>query len=228
MSDAYDDYRRIVMRPDEGELRRLEQRRMFEGFDRFAGKRADLVIIDDAPNPYWRNGWNARPDITEADLRKMAYGPKIKANTQAIKDMTKATRGVFATTKEKRDMAIYKYKNAEGKEVYGKRLVIDGTQWVMKEVGTGTIYAISPKAATEVLPYTVAVQFLSDVGSAHRSYHYAAKEGEVAVGDLLWLEGTSGLAKVVDVGTKYKSAVKPLSGWKLSGSPLTSVEVEND
>lgn len=152
---------------------------------------------------------------------------KLPSSSNTVQEMKEATRGVFAKQKEK-DMAIYKYKNAEGKEVYGKRLVIDGMQWVMKEVGSGAIHAISAKDAQEVLPYTVAIVFLADGGGASRPYHYAAKEGDVDVGDLLYLEGTSGLAKVMDVNTKYKSAVKPLKGWKLSGRPLAVVDVETD
>lgn len=222
MGDAYDAYKR---RREEQERIRAEayHRAINTGLSRF-----DLSVkpypVDDTPNPYWRNGRNARPDITEADLRRMAYGPQIKYGAEAIDEMTKATRCVFANHKEKREMAIYKYKNAEGKEVYGKRLVIDGTQWVMKEVGTGTIYAISPKAATEVLPYTVGVRFYNN----NTIYHYFAKEGELSVGDLVWNAASSGtICEVVEVDTKRKSATKPLTGWVLSGKKLTEADVEN-
>lgn len=139
-----------------------------------------------------------------------------------------AAEHVFGKHKEKAGMAIYKYKNAEGTEVYGKRLVIDGMQWVMKEVGTGTIHAVSPKAVTEVLPYTVAVKFLSDNKTTATTYQYVAKEGDVAVGDLLWIASSTGLAHVVAVDTKAKSATRSLSGWKLSGTPLTEVVTDDE
>lgn len=128
--------------------------------------------------------------------------------------------------KGKIDMALYKY-TVEGKEVYGKRLAIDGMSWVMKSVD-GSIAVIGARDAVEVLPYTVAVKFLADGGSAARTYHYIAKEGEVAVDDLLYIFDTSGLAVVTNIDTKSKAATKSLDAYVLSGKRTTKISVETE
>jgi hypothetical protein len=150
-----------------------------------------------------------------------ASTPNYRENVAKLVGDVKATRDVFAK-QEKKSMALFKFA-LNGTEVYGKRLAIDGMTWVMKTVG-GEIHVIGAKDAVEVVPYTVGVRFYN--GGA--TYHYFAKEGEVAVGDLLWIKDASGLAEVMNIATKSKAANKSLNGWKLAGTPLTEVSVDRD
>lgn len=108
------------------------------------------------------------------------------------------------------------YKVTKGDEtIYAKFLAIDSDgNWVMEGKSGEGVFSTPKDSAEEVLPYTVAVQFLG--GDVH--YHYKVAKGEVALGDVLWIDQKSspsaaynnGLVIVTDLDTKSKKATQDL------------------
>ena len=86
-------------------------------------------------------------------------------------------------------------------------------QWVLEMKDTSKPEVFDPSNVEEVLPYTVGVKFLTNTNNT--TYHYTSKEGEVNKGDIVFVDRTSGFARVTGVDTKSKSATKPLTGFKV-------------
>lgn len=114
-------------------------------------------------------------------------------------------------------MTLYQVK---GTEIYGTKLATNSSgQFVLEMKGSGEVKAYPKEYLEEVLPFTVAVQFLD--GTNNQKYHYLY-DGPVKlrVGDLLFIESTTGFAKVTDVDTKSKKAMTVLTGFIVGSSPL--------
>lgn len=99
---------------------------------------------------------------------------------------------------------------------YGEYVATDGDKVVIK---TGNNYEAYPMSyVEEVLPYSIGVQFIASDNYRGRSpastvYNYVVeKSADIEVGDLVWIENTSGYAKVVAVDTKSKKAVRRIIG----------------
>ena len=116
-------------------------------------------------------------------------------------------------------MTLYQVK---GTEIYGTKLATNSSgQFVLEMKGSGEVKAYPKEQLEEVLPFTVAVQFLH--GTNNQKYHYLY-DGPVKlrVGDLLFIESTTGscFAKVTDVDTKSKKAMTVLTGFIVGSAPL--------
>jgi hypothetical protein len=116
---------------------------------------------------------------------------------------------------------LFKYKDGAD-ELFVTKLATDSAGRVVVEVkGTGRVMAVNANELEEVLPYTVGIRFLSDAGKAtSTTYHYFAKAGELAVGDLL-LTADGKYARVVSVDTKSRRADVTFGGWKLNATKLS-------
>lgn len=127
-------------------------------------------------------------------------------------DETTATRNSAST--EENDM-LFEIKSDDGSARYGNKLAENSKgQWVMEEKGTGAILTVDKSRVSEVLPYSVRVRFVAEVRD--RTYDYLAKEGQVNVGDLVFIKGTSGYAEVEAVDVKSRNATTELEGWVVS------------
>jgi len=202
MGDAYDNYEDRMDRMD----------RMWRALEEI-DQRPCLIRYHNRSKQgrFYREGGKQADELARTALKLPPKSDFFKSEQQKEKET---------------NMALYKY-TVDGKVVYGKRLAVDGMSWVMKGVD-GVITVIGAKQAEEVLPYTVAVKYLSETQGVTKTYHYIAKEGELAVGTLIWVKGTSGLAEVIGIDTKSKLATKALDGWVLAGTPLTDLPVEQD
>lgn len=98
---------------------------------------------------------------------------------------------------------------------YGVVLARDSDgKLVLKMHDTNQFEAFEESQLKRVMPYTFDVQF---IGTGNVTvYSYRGKEGQVEVGDILLLDNTNTLARVVDVNTESEKATKAFEGVKLS------------
>jgi hypothetical protein len=120
---------------------------------------------------------------------------------------------------------LVEIKLSEGtKKEYGTFLATDSEGKSVIELKTGGIASFDEEALEKVMPYSVGVKFLNDFSknstNESKQYNYLVKKGSIKLGDLLYLDSTSGLAKVVELDTKSEQATAELSGWVLSGQPI--------
>ena len=112
-------------------------------------------------------------------------------------------------------------------ETYAKYLATNSAGKLVMEVqGTGEIVTVAKTDIEEVVPYTVGIKFVSG-NSTTTTYHYFSNKGDVDKGDLITIKDT-GLAVVVSVDTKNKSATKHLEGKKAMMSPFGSIAPQSD
>jgi hypothetical protein len=110
--------------------------------------------------------------------------------------------------KETTEMSLLQIK---GTEVYGIQLALNSAGKAVFEVkGTGEIRTVDPELLEEVIPYSVGVRFIS--GDASKTYHYWTKEGDVSVGDIVFLPSNNAFVYVYAVNTKSRAANKNLKG----------------
>ena len=93
--------------------------------------------------------------------------------------------------------------------------------WLMEEKATKQIHLAARDDVTEVLPHTVAVQY---VAAGSKAYHFFAPKGAFAENDLLLMEDGQ-FARVSKTDTRSRSATRSLSGWKLAAS-FVAAEIE--
>jgi uncharacterized protein YodC (DUF2158 family) len=98
---------------------------------------------------------------------------------------------------------------------YGTGLAVDSDgKFVLKMQDNGNFEAFSESDLKKVMPYTFAVKFVG-TSQNNTTYHYRGTEGSVAVGDLLLLNTSMSIARVVAVNTESDSATKSFDGIKL-------------
>ena len=110
------------------------------------------------------------------------------------------------------EKTLYEIKDAvAGNSNYGYKLAVNSQgQWVMEIKGTGTVIAVDKANVSEVIPYTIGVQF----AEGGIIYHYFDEKREFVKGDAVVMPGYGSgafqVAIVADVDTKSKSATKEL------------------
>lgn len=107
-------------------------------------------------------------------------------------------------------MTLYKIKLAPYKHVYGyKQGVAADGRWIMEEKDTGTLHKVDRCFASEVVTYTIGVQF----ATKQKVYHYQAEPDVYNVGDFFIYDTPYGrsIAEVVATNTKSTSATKQFS-----------------
>lgn len=109
------------------------------------------------------------------------------------------------------DMTKYKVKGYQkGCTLVGSN--IDGFA-VMQDCNK-LLFTVAYSSIEEIVPYTVGIRFKG----SHKVYHYLSRQGDVSVGERLFVNDD--LAKVVEVNTRAKSARVQLSGEKISTTPI--------
>jgi uncharacterized protein YodC (DUF2158 family) len=99
---------------------------------------------------------------------------------------------------------------------FGTGLAIDSDgKYVLKMQDNGNFEAFAENELKRVMPYTFDVEFLSGSTNRANRYSYRGKEGSVQLGDLLILEDSGNLARVVEVNTESETATKTFKGRKL-------------
>lgn len=109
----------------------------------------------------------------------------------------------------------------EAEEMYGVYMATNSAGQMVLELrdGSNTYFAFDSAAIEEVMPYTVALQF--ETGGQH--YHYFAVAGVFAVNDMIFVQGKSNsLGRITKINTKSRNANKDLTGFKLTGTMITS------
>ena len=124
----------------------------------------------------------------------------------------------LADEQMEKKMTLYKIKDTE---IYGQQLAVgsDGLA-LFEERGTLTLHKVKPSDIEEVIPYSVGISFNED----SQVYHYWTKEGEVAVGDLIFINGS--FARVKKIDTKSSRANKWLTGHKFVTKPIEGGDEE--
>lgn len=101
----------------------------------------------------------------------------------------------------------------KGREVYGFPLATNSQGKVVFEVkNTGQILTLERDEIEKVMPYTIGVRF---VQGNQTTYPYFNSKRNLKVGDFVFIDGTSGLARVVEVDTKCHRARKEIKGSRL-------------
>lgn len=101
----------------------------------------------------------------------------------------------------------------KGRDVYGYPLATNSQGKVVFEVkNTGSILTVERHEIEKVMPYTIGVRF---VQGSQTIYHYFNSKRNLQVGDFVFVENTSGLARVVQVDTKSHRATKEIKGSRL-------------
>jgi hypothetical protein len=180
--------------------------------------------IDTPEYSWWQRRCAGKGGFETQAERHKRIGDKFNREAQE-------SRAIFEPKKQKplkekaNVMAMYKFR-VDGKDVYGKRLVVDGENWIMKAV-TGEVHVIAKGLAEEVMPYTVGVRFINGPAT---TYHYFAKAGEMEVGDWLYIKGASDYqyVEVVGIDTKAKSANKGLDGIIVEARRITKVNGDDE
>lgn len=104
---------------------------------------------------------------------------------------------------------------------YGTGLAIDSDgKFVLKMQDTNTFESFMEGDLKRVMPYTFDVQFVT--GRSDVTYSYRGREGQVEVGDILMLTGSSySIGLVVAINTESEKATKIFDGVKLLTAALT-------
>jgi len=111
------------------------------------------------------------------------------------------------------------YVTREGNR-YGTGLAIDSDgKYVLKMQDNGAFEAFDESSIKRVMPYTFDVNFVTGDRTA-ATYSYRGKEGQVEVGDILILDTTFSIARVVAVNTENEAATKEFAGRKLKTEAL--------
>lgn len=129
---------------------------------------------------------------------------------QRAQDMRRAADKVFNWQNRKESAMSRKLYVwiEDGKEVYGHRLTSNSAGlWVMEAKG-GEVKAVDKSTVTEVMPFTIAANYLG--GS--RQYHFFAKEGDYEVGDVVFAVEYQTPLVVAKLDTKARAAAKWLNG----------------
>lgn len=137
----------------------------------------------------------------EYDLWKYVSYSKYGNTTPRRKETPLDMEGKKVTTKK-----LYEFPYRDSR-VYGHKLAVDSQgNWVMEIKGTGEVTAVTKTDITEVMPYTIGVQF--ETGKT--TYHYLAENGKHKVGDVYVVDAPSGRAivNVVSLDTKNAMATK--------------------
>lgn len=120
------------------------------------------------------------------------------------------------TTKDEEEMSnsktLYEIKSGE-LTFYGFKLAVNSQgQWVMEVKGSGEVIAVDKTKVTEVMPYTVDINFC-DGG---QRYSYFDEKRQVSKGDVVVISGSNNyvIAVVEGVDTKSKAATKELVFFK--------------
>lgn len=107
----------------------------------------------------------------------------------------------------------------DGVTKYGTLLTTDSKgRYVLEVRGTQDVIPMDKSLVTEVLPYTIAVQFPGTT----KHYAFKAKEGDFSVGDLLVRTDYEDFSfcTVVKVDTKSKAATKVFEGYKVNATKV--------
>jgi len=117
------------------------------------------------------------------------------------------------------EKTLYEIKDAVSNTTqYGFKLAVNSQgQWVMEIKGSGDVVAVDKKSVTEVMPYTISVQY-SDGG---QPYHYFNEARDLVVDDFFinaaTYDSTSKpyqIGRVTAVDTKSKAAKAELKYFK--------------
>jgi len=113
---------------------------------------------------------------------------------------------------------LYKVKS---EETYGFVVGKDSKGRLLLEIkGNGSIRAFEKEELEEVLPYTICVR--------HSGYteHYLTEDGLYEKGDILLIQDDDdfGLARVIEVNTRYKNASEEMSSFVLGKIQLSKIE----
>ena len=99
---------------------------------------------------------------------------------------------------------------------FGTGLAIDSDgKYVLKMQDSGNFESFEEKDLKRVMPYTFDVTFVGGDGNRGTRYSYRGREGQVAVGDILILNDSFSIARVVAINTESESATKTFNGSKL-------------
>lgn len=105
---------------------------------------------------------------------------------------------------------------------FGTGLAIDSDgKYVLKMQDNGNFEAFSESELKRVMPYTFDVEFLSGSTNRANRYSYRGRDGSVQLGDLLILEDSANIARVVAVNTESEAATKTFKGRKLQTVELS-------
>jgi hypothetical protein len=119
------------------------------------------------------------------------------------------------------DMKDKLFKTLESNR-FGTGLAIDSDgKYVLKMQDNGNFEAFSESELKRVMPYTFDVEFLSGSTNRANRYSYRGREGSVQLGDLLILEDSANIARVVAVNTESEAATKTFKGRKLQSVELS-------
>jgi len=152
-----------------------------------------------------------RKALTGSHKNEFFDGPIVLADDEGENDMTTLYKILNADT--------FGLAGSTAEEVYCNKVGVNSEGLAVVELKPGgKITAVPHANLEEVLPYTVSVKF----NGSGTNYHYTTKKGSVEVGDLLFLNDTSGFAIVTAIGTKSKAATKALVGRKLASSAIES------
>jgi len=115
----------------------------------------------------------------------------------------------------KMDKSLHQLK---GRDVYGYPLATNSQGKVVFEVkNTGSILTVERHEIEKVMPYTIGVRF---VQGSQTTCHYFNSKRNLQVGDFVFVENTSGLARVVQVDTKSHRATKEIEGSRLQSEKI--------
>jgi hypothetical protein len=113
------------------------------------------------------------------------------------------------------DMKDKLFKTLEGNR-FGIGLAVDSdSKYVLKMQDTGNFESFSESELKRVMPYTFDVEFLTGGTNRQNRYSYRGKEGTVEVGNILLLNDSMSIARVVAVNTESENATKTFDGVKL-------------
>lgn len=113
------------------------------------------------------------------------------------------------------DMKDKLFKTLDGKR-FGTGLAIDSDgKYVLKMQDNGNFEAFSESELKRVMPYTFDIEFLTGNTNRQNRYSYRGREGQVEVGNILLLNDSMSIARVVAVNTESESATKTFNGVKL-------------
>jgi hypothetical protein len=127
-----------------------------------------------------------------------------------------AAKQIFGKGQDMTQKTLYEV-TVDGKITYGHKLAVNSKgQWVLEEKGTGNVLTVEKAYVAEVMPYTVAIKFCG-VGN---DYNFFAKEGDVEVGDIVYVRGYNDWGRVSAIGTKSKRATVWLNGAKLASTEI--------
>jgi len=113
------------------------------------------------------------------------------------------------------DMKDKLFKTLEGNR-FGTGLAIDSDgKYVLKMQDNGNFEAFAESELKRVMPYTFDVEFLTGGTNRQNRYSYRGREGQVEVGNILLLNDSMSIARVVAVNTESETATKTFDGVKL-------------